>query len=77
MRAVPSGLGTTVDRLRTIRISRTDYDADADQLTLEPETPIPTLEAALAREEAGLNRPDLPVRVLSTVPVLIITRTKR
>lgn len=54
VRAVPSGFGTAADQLRTLRVTRTEYDADSDTMTFEPEIPLPTLELMLARQEAGL-----------------------
>lgn len=49
VRGIPSGFGATVDRLRTVRIKRTDYDADSDTIAFEPETPIQSLEVMLAQ----------------------------
>lgn len=54
IRNLPPTLSTDVDRIRTFRISRTEYDADADVLTVEPEEALPRLEFMLARRDEGL-----------------------
>lgn len=52
VRGIPSGFGATVDQLRIVRISRTDYDADTDTITFEPEAPLISLETMLAQRDA-------------------------
>jgi hypothetical protein len=55
IRNLPPTLSTAVDRIRTFRIVRTMYDAITDTITVEPESPLPTLDALLARIAAGLD----------------------
>lgn len=54
VRGIPSAFGTGVDRLRTFRITRTEYDVDNNVMSFEPEEPLPTLEVLLAQQAAGL-----------------------
>jgi hypothetical protein len=49
-------LSTSIDRIRVFRLSRASYDVDSDTLTIEPETPRPSLEALLAQLAAGVQR---------------------
>ena len=49
-RNLPPTLSTDIDRIRTFRISRTEYDVDNRTLSVEPESPLPTLDAMLARK---------------------------
>lgn len=49
MRNLPPTLSTAIDRIRTFRITRTELDLDANDLTVEPESPLPTLATLLAR----------------------------
>jgi len=39
------------DRVRIFRINRTSYNAATNLLTVEPESPLPTLAALLARQQ--------------------------
>lgn len=55
IRNLPVGISTSVDRIRTFRITHTSYDAVADTLSVEPELPPPTLEVMLARREEGIR----------------------
>lgn len=48
IRNLPPTLSSSIDRIRTFRLTRTDYDLDTGVLTVEPEAPLPTLEAQLA-----------------------------
>lgn len=41
-------LSTAIDRIRVFRLTRTEYHADDDTLTIEPESPLPSLSAMLA-----------------------------
>jgi len=52
IRNLPPTLGTTVDRVRSFRIVRTDLNVITGMLTIEPESPLPTLTALLARAAA-------------------------
>lgn len=45
-------LSSALDRIRVFRISRTEYQASSDTLTLEPESPLPSLQALLAAATA-------------------------
>lgn len=54
IRNLPPNLSTSVDRVRTFRITHTSYDAIADTLAVEPELPPPTLEVMLARRAEGI-----------------------
>lgn len=54
IRNLPPNLSTSVDRIRTFRITHTSYDAIADTLQVEPELPPPTLEVMLARRAEGV-----------------------
>lgn len=56
IRNLPPNLSTTVDRIRTFRITHTSYDAFADTLAVEPEAPPRTLEVMLARRAEGIRR---------------------
>jgi hypothetical protein len=42
-------LSTAIDRVRIFRLTRTEYHADSDTLVIEPESPLPSLSALLAR----------------------------
>jgi hypothetical protein len=52
IRNLPSTLSTAIDRVRVLRIVRTELDAMTNVLTLEPESPLPSLTALLARAAA-------------------------
>lgn len=54
IRNLPPTLSADVDRLRTFRISRTEYDAVNAVLTVEPEAALPRLEVLVARLGEGL-----------------------
>lgn len=45
IRNLPPTASNTIDSIRTFRITRTEYDAIADALTIEPEAPATTLDA--------------------------------
>lgn len=47
-------LSSTIDRVRIFRLARGEYRIDDDALSLEPETPRPTLDALLARLAVGI-----------------------
>ncbi len=48
IRNLPVDLGAGLNRVRTFRISRTEYDALTGALTIEPEEPLATVDALLA-----------------------------
>lgn len=54
MRNLPPTLSVEVDRIRTFRISETEYSADTDTLQVTPESPLPSLEVLLARRQERL-----------------------
>ena len=54
VRSLPPTLSTEIDRIRTFRVSRTEYSADGDTLAVEPESPLPTLEVLLGRMGEGM-----------------------
>jgi hypothetical protein len=49
IRSLPPTLSTDIDRIRSFRISRTEYDVDNDTITIEPEAPLQSLEVMVAR----------------------------
>lgn len=49
IRNLPPTLSSDIDRLRTFRLSATEYDADNDVLEVVPETPLPSLPQLVAR----------------------------
>jgi hypothetical protein len=55
VRNLPPTISTSIDRIRSFRLSRTSYDAMTDTLTVEPEQARPTLDALLARIAAGVG----------------------
>lgn len=55
LRNLPPTLSGDVDRIRTFRISRTEYKCDDDTLSVEPEEPAPSLETMLARRAEGIT----------------------
>lgn len=48
-------LSTDIDRIRTFRIAETDYDADANKLSVVPESNLPTLDFLVARQAEGIK----------------------
>jgi hypothetical protein len=56
IRNLPPTLSADVDRIRTFRVSRTSYDVDRNVLTVEPESPLPTLEVLLSRQAERLPK---------------------
>ena len=54
MRNLSPALTTSIDRIRTFRIGETEYDAEADSLTITPDEPTPTLVTLVARRGVGL-----------------------
>ena len=48
LRNLPPNLSADIDRIRTFRIGRTDYDCISGVLSVEPEAPLPTLPAIVA-----------------------------
>lgn len=60
VRNLPLAFGntTTLDRVRSFRITETTYDAIEDRLTVTPETPIPSLDVLIAQQA----RPGKPAR---------------
>lgn len=55
IRNLPPNISTSVDRIRTFRITHTSYDAFADTLDVEPEAAPRTLEVMLARRGEGIR----------------------
>lgn len=54
MRNLSPALSVDIDRIRTFRVAETEYDAEANRLTLSAEEPTPTLVTLVARRGAGL-----------------------
>lgn len=52
IRNLPPTLSTAIDRVRVFRLSRAVYDGDTDTLSMEPESPLPSLDAILSRVAA-------------------------
>jgi hypothetical protein len=52
IRNLPPTLGTVIDRVRILRAVRTELDLFSGVLTIEPESPLPSLTALLARAAA-------------------------
>lgn len=48
-------ISIAIDRIRSFRLARAEYQFDSDTLTLEPETPLPSLDALLAKIAAGVQ----------------------
>jgi hypothetical protein len=57
IRNLPPTISSDIDRIRTFRLWRTDYDAVANTITVEPEAPSPLLAILLARLGAGISLP--------------------
>jgi hypothetical protein len=55
IRNLPPTLSSLIDRVRVFRLARVAYSFDDDTLELEPESPLPKLDALLARLAAGIN----------------------
>lgn len=55
IRNLPPNISTSIDRIRTFRITHTSYDAVADTLEVEPEAAPRTLEVMLARRAEGIG----------------------
>jgi hypothetical protein len=55
VRNLSPALSTSVDRIRTFRVTHTSYDTVADTLAVEPELPPLTLEVMLARQAEGIR----------------------
>lgn len=55
IRNLPPNVSPSVDRIRTFRVTHTSYDAFADTLDVEPESPPRTLEVMLARRAEGIR----------------------
>jgi len=49
VRNLPPSLATDIDKVRRFRVTRVTFDLDARKIVAEPETPLPLLEAYLAR----------------------------
>lgn len=49
IRNLPPSVSSAVDRIRTFRVSETDYDAMRDVLRVTPELPAPTLDVLVSR----------------------------
>lgn len=52
IRNLPPSLSTSLDRIRTFRVSETEYDVDEDVLTVTPESPVPSLQTIEAQRSA-------------------------
>lgn len=50
MRNLQPGVSSEIDRIRTFRVSETDYDAMRDVLRVTPELPTPTLDVLVAQK---------------------------
>lgn len=55
IRNLPPTLTASIDRIRSFRLARTEYDVMNKTITVEPESPLPTLDALLARVAAGVQ----------------------
>jgi hypothetical protein len=55
IRNLPPTLSTTIDRIRSFRLTRAEYHTDDDTLAIEPDVPRPSLEVLLARLAIGLK----------------------
>jgi hypothetical protein len=51
IRNLPPDIGEGVDNIRTFIIERTDYDTEADEVTVEPFVPRPSLVSLISRRE--------------------------
>lgn len=49
IRNLPPSVSSAIDRVRTFRVSETDYDAMRDVLRVVPELPAPTLDVLVSR----------------------------
>lgn len=56
MRNLPPTLSTDIDNIRTFLTAETEYSALNNKMSLEPQTPIPTLVTLVSRREAGITR---------------------
>lgn len=56
IRNLPPTISTTIDRIRTFRISHTVYGLDTRSLEIELEVPPPRLATLLARRAEGIKR---------------------
>jgi hypothetical protein len=54
IRNLPPTLSTAIDKIRTFRISATEYNAKTNKLTLTPELPLSTIDVLLARKAESL-----------------------
>jgi len=50
LRNLPPAVSTSLDTVRMFRITRTEYDPLSETLAIEPEAPLPTLDALLAQQ---------------------------
>jgi hypothetical protein len=55
IRNLPPTSSTTIDRIRTFRVSETSYDVDTDTIAPTPEESLPTLDFLIARNAAGVR----------------------
>lgn len=53
---LPPSPDNTLNKARRFRITRTEYDCETGDLTIEPEMPLPSLDFIVAREAAGVAR---------------------
>lgn len=53
IRNLPPTLSTVIDKIRIFRLTRAEYAIDTDTLTIEPETPLPTLDVLIAQQALG------------------------
>jgi hypothetical protein len=53
IRNLPPSTSASLDKIRSFRISTTEYDTDSKKLSVSPELPIDTLEFMLARKQKG------------------------
>jgi len=56
IRNLPPSLSISIDRIRTFRVSETEYSLDNNILTVVPEDNPPTLDFLVARNAAGVSQ---------------------
>lgn len=56
IRNLPPTISTTVDKIRTFYVSRTEYSADSDTLSVEPTSYTPTIENQVSALESRISQ---------------------